>query len=165
MLKALAIESKDNQSGTRCSQAGTKLNICAILSSQEKHKDAIIYAKNAIADYESLLTDIQIGMIDMATQLEDLDLATLLLSLSIAFFNLGAEYEHCKEYRSAQGAYEKSLSYAAKAPPEVSAQMLKEASRSIREVMDKDERRLSSMGKRMLLRLEAKGIYPIAAEG
>jgi hypothetical protein len=33
MLKALAIESKDGSSGTRCSQAGTKLNVCAILSS------------------------------------------------------------------------------------------------------------------------------------
>jgi hypothetical protein len=33
MYKALAIESKDGSSGTRCSQAGTKLNICAILSS------------------------------------------------------------------------------------------------------------------------------------
>jgi hypothetical protein len=64
MLRALAIESKDGSSGTRCSQAGTKLNVCAILSSQSKHKDAIMYAKSAIADYETLLTDIQIGLVE-----------------------------------------------------------------------------------------------------
>jgi tetratricopeptide (TPR) repeat protein len=160
MLKALTIEQRDEQGGTRCSKAGTKLNICAILSSQSKHRDAIVYAKNAIADYESLLTDIEIGMVEPSTQFEDLDMATLLLSLSIAFYNLGAEYEHCKEYKRAQVAYEKSLQYAAKAPPEVSSQMLKEASRSIREVVEKDEKQLSRQGKRLLQRLDAKGLYP-----
>ncbi len=101
MAKALQTEAKDSHSGTKCSQAGTKLNICAILSTQGKHKDAIIYAQNAIADYESLLTDIQIGMIEPSTLFEDLDLATLLLSLSIAYYNLGAEYEHVKDYKKA----------------------------------------------------------------
>ena len=33
--------------------------------------------------------------------MEDMDLATLLLSLSIAFYNLGAEYEHTKEFKQA----------------------------------------------------------------
>ena len=98
-------------------------------------------------------------MVEPSSQFEDLDLATLLLSLSIAYYNLGAEYEHCKDYKQAQSAYEKSLSYAAKAPPEVSGQMMKEASRSIREVMYKEEDRLSRMGKRLMSRLEAKGIY------
>jgi hypothetical protein len=107
------------------------------------------------------LTDIQIGLIQPSGgQFEDLDMATLLLSLSIAFFNLGAEYEHCKEYKSAQAAFEKSLSYAAKAPPEVAAQMIKEASRSIAEVVAKDEKRLSRKGKRLMIRLEAKNIIP-----
>lgn len=67
MLKALEIESKDSLSGTRCSKAGTKLNICAILSTQGKHRDAIVYARNAIADYESLLTDIEIGLVTPST--------------------------------------------------------------------------------------------------
>lgn len=48
-------------------------------------------------------------MVEPATQFEDLDMPTLLLSLSIAYYNLGAEYEHCKEYKSAEVAYEKSL--------------------------------------------------------
>jgi hypothetical protein len=48
-------------------------------------------------------------------------MATLLLSLSIAFFNLGAEYEHCKDFKLASVSYEKSLTYAAKAPPEVAS--------------------------------------------
>ena len=117
------------------------MNICAILSSQSKHRDAIVYARNAIADYESLLTDIEIGLVEPTTQFEDMDLATLLLSLSIAFYNLGAEYEHCKEYTSAQVAYERSLSYASKAPPEVSSQMMREASKSISEVAEKEEKR------------------------
>jgi hypothetical protein len=82
-------------------------------------------------------------MIEPSTQYEDLDLATLLLSLSIAFFNLGAENEHCKNYKAAQVAFEKSLQYALKAPPEVAAQMIKEASKSIREVAEKEEKRLS----------------------
>lgn len=88
-------------------------------------------------------------------------MATLLLSLSIAFFNLGAEYEHCKEYKSAGIAFEKSLKYASKAPPEVSEQMIREASRSIREVAEKEEKRMSQQGKRLMLRLEAKGLYPV----
>lgn len=70
-----------------------------------------------------------------------MDLATLLLSLSIAYYNLGAEYEHCKEYRSASFAYERSLINAAKAPPEVASQMIKEASRSIKEVAIKEEKK------------------------
>jgi hypothetical protein len=74
------------------------------------------------------------------TQFEELDLATLLLSASIAYYNLGAEYEHCKEYRSACSAYETSLKYAMKAPPEVSSQMIKEAGRSIKEVQQKEEK-------------------------
>jgi len=37
--------------------------------------------------------------------------------------------------------------------------MMKEASRSIREVMHKEEDRLSRMGKRLMTRLETKGIY------
>lgn len=60
-----------------------------------------MYARNAIADYESLLTDIEIGLVTPSTQMEDMDLATLLLSLSIAFYNLGAEYEHTKEFKQA----------------------------------------------------------------
>ncbi len=84
-----------------------------------------MFAKSAIGDYETLLTDIQIGLVEASasaqTQFEELDLATLLLSASIAYYNLGAEHEHCKEYRSAQSAYERSLQYAMRAPPEVAA--------------------------------------------
>jgi tetratricopeptide (TPR) repeat protein len=141
MQRALEIESNEAISGTRCSKAGTKLNICAILSSQGKHRDAIVYARTAISDYEGLLTDIEIGLVDPTSQLEDMDTATLLLSLSIAFYNLGAEYEHCKEYRSAQISFEKSIQYASRAPPEVASQMIKEATRSMKEVAEKEERR------------------------
>jgi hypothetical protein len=42
--------------------------------------------------------------------------------------------------------------------------MIKEASRSIREVMQKEEERLSRMGKRLLIRLETKGIYSVGGE-
>ena len=144
MYKALAIESKDGSSGTRCSQAGTKLNVCAILSSQKKHQDAVMFAKSAISDYETLLTDVQIGLVEACasaqTQFEELDLATLLLSASIAYYNLGAEHEHCREFRSAHSAFETSLKYAMKAPPEVASQMIKEASRSLKEVQDKKEK-------------------------
>lgn len=83
-----------------------------------------MFAKSAIADYETLLTDVQIGLVEASASaqtqgFEELDLATLLLSASIAYYNLGAEHEHCKEYRSAHSAYETSLRYALKAPPEV----------------------------------------------
>jgi len=40
-------------------------------------------------------------MVEPSSQFEDLDLATLLLSLSIAYYNLGAEYEHCKDFKQA----------------------------------------------------------------
>ena len=113
-----------------------------------------MYAKSAIADYETLLTDIQIGLVEASasaqTQFEELDLATLLLSASIAYFNLGAEHEHCKEYRQSESAFERSLAYALKAPPEVASQMIKEASRSMREVAEKEEKILAMRGLRLL---------------
>jgi hypothetical protein len=128
-----------------------------------------MYAKSAIADYETLLTDIQIGLVEASASaqahFEELDLATLLLSASIAYFNLGAEHEHCKDYRQAESAYERSLMYAMKAPPEVAQQMVSEAARSMREVGDKEEKVLAMRGLRMMQRLDAKNLYHIMRNG
>ena len=99
-----------------------------------------MFAKSAIQDYESLLTDIQIGLIEPSSE-QEIDLPTLLLSSSIAFYNLGAEYEHCDEFKQARLAYDRSYTYAMKAPPEVASQMARESSRSILEVTEKEEKR------------------------
>ena len=57
------------------------------------------------------------------------------------------------------------MNYAERAPPEVSEQMVKEALKSMKEVASKEEKRQAQKGQRLLLRLDAKGIYPAIAKG
>ena len=52
-----------------------------------------------------------------------------------------------------------------KAPPEVASQMVREASRSISEVTQKEEKRQSQRGRRLMLRVESKGILIDVASG
>lgn len=61
MIAALSLES---ECGITLSQiAGTKLNICAILSSLKKHKDSIRYCASGISDLMNILKIIKIKRI------------------------------------------------------------------------------------------------------
>lgn len=65
MTQALSVETKSKQPKSHI--ASTKLNICAILSSLDKHKEAIKYAVSAVADLIVIVKLIRIS------QISDLD--------------------------------------------------------------------------------------------
>lgn len=92
LRKAQAIEER---SIGRCQNpAGTHLNLCALLSQMGKHKEALDHAQRA----RSLLE---------ASPPEDGNASGTSL-LCVAYFNLGAEYEHLRRVSEATGAYERA---------------------------------------------------------
>lgn len=72
------------------------------------------YVKSAIEDYTLLLELKESPTTDKPAQEleEDLNLFSLLQSLSIAHFNEGVEWEHLRSYEQALTSYEASRSFA-----------------------------------------------------
>ena len=68
------------------------------------------YVKSAIEDYTQLQADKLAGK----ETYEELNLFSLLQSLSIAHFNEGVEWEHLRSYSQALSSYELSRDYAVK---------------------------------------------------
>ena len=79
--------------------AGTQLNICAILSELGRHRSAIEYAKVAIEHLESTLADLSDP--SRAGLYQNISKQSLISTVAIAHFNLGAEYEHVNNLQEA----------------------------------------------------------------
>ena len=75
------------------------------------------YVKSAIEDYTQLQADKLAGK----ETYEELNLFSLLQSLSIAHFNEGVEWEHLRSYSQALSSYELSRDYAVKVVENTSA--------------------------------------------
>jgi hypothetical protein len=60
----------------------------------DRHHEALTYVKSAIEDYTQLQADKLAGK----ETYEELNLFSLLQSLSIAHFNEGVEWEHLRSY-------------------------------------------------------------------
>ena len=77
--------------------ASTKLNICAILSILGKHLTAIQFAREAVAHLEHTLQELSDP--ERVAHYTNIDEKSLLSTVTIAYFNLAAEYEHVKNFQ------------------------------------------------------------------
>merc|ERR1712039_1167222 len=92
LSKAQKIEERPN---SRCQNpAGTHLNLCALLSQMGKHQEALNHADRAL----QLLKASPPGE----------DGASSESLLCVAYFNMGAEYEHMKKANEALWAYQQA---------------------------------------------------------
>lgn len=116
MLKALKVESEADL--LKSQQAGTKLNICAILSQLNKHNEAIKYCKAATNDLMTtlkiirlknmknkekrrLLMEVENVTEEQIEAVDQEDRPQLHQTLGIAYYNLSIEYEYVQEYECA----------------------------------------------------------------
>jgi len=90
LRKAQKIEEKSN--GKCQNPAGTHLNLCALLSQMGKHTEALQHAQMAL----TLLEANPPG--EQSSNSESL--------ICVAYFNMGAEYEHMKKQSEALWSYE-----------------------------------------------------------
>ena len=90
--------------------AGTQLNICAILSELGRHLSAIEYAKVAIEHLESTRADLSDPT--RAGLYSNINQQSLLSTIAIAYFNLGAEYEHVNNLEAALESQKKAIQLA-----------------------------------------------------
>merc|ERR1719262_2133362 len=74
--------------------AGTQLNLCALLSQMGKHEEALGHAQRAL----QLLQNVEPN--DSDTQGESL--------ICVAYFNMGAEYEHMRKWTEAIWSYQRA---------------------------------------------------------
>mmetsp|Transcript_31825 Transcript_31825/g.89532 ORF Transcript_31825/g.89532 Transcript_31825/m.89532 type:complete len:258 (-) Transcript_31825:10-783(-) len=92
LKKAQRIEEKSNG---RCQNpAGTHLNLCALLSQMGKHMEALQHARRALELLEANPPQ------RSSSSSESL--------VSVAYFNMGAEYEHLKKTSEAIWAYQQA---------------------------------------------------------
>merc|ERR1711920_529707 len=92
LRKAQKIEERSN--GKCQNPAGTHLNICALLSQMGKHQEALQEGHLALKILEDTPQS------DNGSNSDSL--------ICVAYFNLGAEYEHLKNTIEAQRAYERA---------------------------------------------------------
>ena len=90
--------------------ASTKLNICAILSILGKHLTAIQFAQEAVSHLEYTLQELSDP--ERVGHYTNIDEKSLLITTTIAYFNLAAEYEHSKDVQSSLQAYRQVVQYA-----------------------------------------------------
>merc|ERR1711879_802462 len=92
LKRAQKIEERPN---SQCQNpAGTHLNLCALLSQLGKHQDALKHAEKAL----QLLKNTQ----------PSADGANSESLLCVAYFNMGAEYEHLKKPTEALSSYQRA---------------------------------------------------------
>mmetsp|Transcript_19527 Transcript_19527/g.39423 ORF Transcript_19527/g.39423 Transcript_19527/m.39423 type:complete len:290 (+) Transcript_19527:65-934(+) len=94
LKRAQAIE--EQLQGHCQNPAGTHLNLCALLSQMGKHKEALRHAERA----RQLL---EVGEAPVSGSDESL--------ICVAYFNMGAEYEHLRQSREALWSYERALEH------------------------------------------------------
>ena len=85
--------------------SGSHLNICAVLSSLSRHKEALQHARQAQALLESVFGDENYSFEKTVT---------LVTSLVITYYNAGVELEHMSKYSEALGYYQIGLDTARK---------------------------------------------------
>lgn len=101
LKKAQKLEEK---SGIKCQNpAGTHLNLCALLSQMGKHQDALQHADRALK-----LLEAQSGTAPVQTRQESPAGSNSESLICVAYFNMGAEYEHLKKLNEALWAYQRA---------------------------------------------------------
>jgi len=94
LQKAQQIEERSN--GKCQNPAGTHLNLCALLSQMGKHQDALNHAERAIK------------LLEAGPPPETTTGSNSESLICVAYFNMGAEYEHLKKTHEALLAYERA---------------------------------------------------------
>lgn len=94
LRKAQKIEERSN--GKCQNPAGTHLNLCALLSQMGKHQEALTHAQRALKFLEASPPPPETG----GSNSESL--------VCVAYFNMGAEYEHMKKTSEALWAYKQA---------------------------------------------------------
>merc|ERR1719343_1056231 len=92
LRKAQSLEERSN--GKCQNPAGTHLNLCALLSQMGKHQEALTHADKALKYLEAN------PPVESGNNNESL--------ICVAYFNMGAEYEHMKRTSEALWAYQKA---------------------------------------------------------
>lgn len=101
LKKAQKIEEK---SGVKCQNpAGTHLNLCALLSQMGKHQDALQHADRALK-----LLEAQNGRAAPVAHVDSAGGSNSESLICVAYFNMGAEYEHLKKMQEALWAYQRA---------------------------------------------------------
>jgi tetratricopeptide (TPR) repeat protein len=93
LRKAQKIEERSN--GKCQNPAGTHLNLCALLSQMGKHQEALQHADRALK------------LLEAAPPQESTGGSSESL-ICVAYFNMGAEFEHLKKVSEAQWAYQRA---------------------------------------------------------
>lgn len=94
LKKALQIEEKPN---VKCQNpAGTHLNLCALLSQMGKHQEALHHADRALK------------LLETAPPTESGPSGNSESLICVAYFNMGAEFEHLKRPTEALWAYKRA---------------------------------------------------------
>ena len=117
--------------------ASTKLNVCAILSILGKHLTAIQFAQEAVKHLEYTLAEI--GDPKLVEFYSNVDKKSLLITTTIAYFNLAAEYEHSKDMVSAMQAYGKVVQYSQDSHLSELNQYAKDAQNKLQKRLDQIE--------------------------
>ena len=117
LLKALEIEYKNlnfsesavDEQLITSNPCDTHLNICAILSQMDKHDLALQHSMKALI----LIQDEIIGRVSAEGSSKE-DAGRRFMVLSVAYHNIGVEYEFLKEYQQSLNAYRKAIENAEK---------------------------------------------------
>ena len=121
--------------------ASTQLNICAILSQLGKHLVAAKYAQEAISHLESTLSDLRDPT--RVSHYSNVDERSLLATVAIAYYNLGAECEHSNDLIDALEAYERVVDYAQQCDSTDVLKFAKDAKRGLEKKLNELEGALS----------------------
>jgi len=92
LRKAQTLEERSN--GKCQNPAGTHLNLCALLSQMGKHQDALQHAQTALS------------LLEASPQSEHAGNSESLIC--VAYFNMGAEFEHLRKTKEALWAYDRA---------------------------------------------------------
>lgn len=99
LRKAQKIEERPN--GKCQNPAGTHLNLCALLSQMGKHQEALQHAEKAIRLLEVAQAEpAPVPALNGGSSSDSL--------VCVAYFNMGAEYEHLKQPQEALRAYQQA---------------------------------------------------------
>jgi tetratricopeptide (TPR) repeat protein len=109
LQRALRIETN---SSAVVNPAGTRLNLCAVLSQLGKHEEALQHAQASVILLQEELVA-QSSSVDLAVAHKTSpELLNKMAVLSISYHNMGVEHEHLKSIDSAIDAYQKGADIA-----------------------------------------------------
>jgi tetratricopeptide (TPR) repeat protein len=109
LQRALRIETN---SSAVVNPAGTRLNLCAVLSQLGKHEEALQHAQASVILLQEELVA-QSSSVDLAVAHKTSpELLNKMAVLSISYHNMGVEHEHLKSIDNAVDAYQKGADIA-----------------------------------------------------